>query len=65
MQAAPIDLALVGIGENGHLAFNDPPADFETTEPYLVVTLDDACESSSLAKAGSQTWRRSRARPSQ
>ena len=43
LQAAPIDLALVGIGENGHLAFNDPPADFETTEPYLVVTLDDAC----------------------
>jgi glucosamine-6-phosphate deaminase len=43
LQAAPIDLALVGIGENGHLAFNDPPADFETTKPYLVVTLDDAC----------------------
>ena len=40
---APIDVAFVGIGENGHLAFNDPPADFETTEPYLVVTLDEAC----------------------
>jgi glucosamine-6-phosphate deaminase len=39
----PIDLALVGIGENGHLAFNDPPADFETEEPYIVVTLDEAC----------------------
>ncbi len=38
-----IDLALVGIGENGHLAFNDPPADFETTEPYLIVELDQAC----------------------
>lgn len=38
-----IDLALIGIGENGHLAFNDPPADFETTEPYLVVQLDNAC----------------------
>jgi glucosamine-6-phosphate deaminase len=38
-----IDLAFVGIGENGHLAFNDPPADFETTQPYLVVTLDEAC----------------------
>ena len=38
-----IDLAFVGIGENGHLAFNDPPADFETKEPYLVVTLDEAC----------------------
>ncbi|HEV2973210.1 MAG TPA: glucosamine-6-phosphate deaminase [Pirellulales bacterium] len=39
----PIDVALVGIGENGHLAFNDPPADFDTEEPYLVVNLDDAC----------------------
>ena len=40
---APIDVAFVGIGENGHLAFNDPPADFETKEPYLVVELDKAC----------------------
>lgn len=39
----PIDVALVGIGENGHLAFNDPPADFETEEPYIIVNLDDAC----------------------
>lgn len=38
-----VDVAFVGIGENGHLAFNDPPADFETEEPYLVVDLDDAC----------------------
>jgi len=41
--ATPIDAAFVGIGENGHLAFNDPPADFVTVEPFLVVTLDDAC----------------------
>src|SRR6516225_1255340 len=41
--AAPIDLAFVGIGENGHLAFNDPPADFQTEEPYLLVDLDEAC----------------------
>ena len=40
---APIDVALVGIGENAHIAFNDPPADFETKETYRVVTLDDAC----------------------
>jgi glucosamine-6-phosphate deaminase len=40
---APVDLAFVGIGENGHLAFNDPPADFETEEPYLLVNLDQAC----------------------
>lgn len=39
----PIDVALVGIGENGHLAFNDPPADFETESPYLVVNLDEPC----------------------
>jgi glucosamine-6-phosphate deaminase len=39
----PIDVALVGIGENGHLAFNDPPADFDTEEPYIVVNLDEAC----------------------
>jgi len=43
ISAAPIDLAFCGIGENGHLAFNDPPADFETAEPYLVVNLDEAC----------------------
>ena len=40
---APIEVAFVGIGENGHLAFNDPPADFESEEPYLMVNLDDAC----------------------
>jgi glucosamine-6-phosphate deaminase len=43
IKAHPIDVALVGIGENGHLAFNDPPADFETEQPYIVVDLDDAC----------------------
>ena len=43
LAAHPIDVALVGIGENGHLAFNDPPADFATERPYLVVRLDDAC----------------------
>ena len=39
----PIDVAFIGIGENAHLAFNDPPADFVTEEPYLVVRLDEAC----------------------
>jgi len=43
-----IAVACVGIGENGHLAFNDPPADFETEEPYLVVTLDEACRRQQL-----------------
>ena len=41
---APIDLALIGIGENGHIAFNDPPADFETEEPFIVVELDERCK---------------------
>ena len=43
LTAAPVDLAFVGIGENGHIAFNDPPADFETEDPYIVVNLDEAC----------------------
>ena len=40
---AAVDLAFAGIGENGHLAFNDPPADFDTQEPYIIVDLDAAC----------------------
>jgi glucosamine-6-phosphate deaminase len=40
----------VGIGENGHLAFNDPPADFETQEPYIVVKLDEACRRQQLGE---------------
>jgi glucosamine-6-phosphate deaminase len=46
----PIDVAFVGIGENGHLAFNDPPADFETDESYLVVELDEACRRQQLGE---------------
>ncbi len=38
-----VDVGLIGIGENGHLAFNDPPADFSTTDTYQVVPLDEAC----------------------
>lgn len=46
----PIDVAFVGIGENGHLAFNDPPADFETTDPYIVVNLDEACRAQQMGE---------------
>jgi glucosamine-6-phosphate deaminase len=46
----PIDVAFIGIGENGHIAFNDPPADFETEEPYIVVTLDEACRRQQLGE---------------
>lgn len=45
-----IDVAFVGIGENGHLAFNDPPADFDVTEPYIVVELDEACRRQQLGE---------------
>jgi len=45
-----IDAAFIGIGENGHLAFNDPPADFETKESYIVVKLDDACRRQQLGE---------------
>jgi glucosamine-6-phosphate deaminase len=46
----PVDVALVGIGENGHLAFNDPPADFETSKPYIIVELDDLCRRQQLGE---------------
>lgn len=43
LNSGPVQVAFVGIGENGHLAFNDPPADFRTETPYLVVNLDETC----------------------
>ena len=43
LREAPIDVALIGIGENGHIAFNDPPANFDTKEAYITVTLDERC----------------------
>jgi glucosamine-6-phosphate deaminase len=46
----PIDVALVGIGENGHLAFNDPPADFDTEQPYIIVELDEPCRKQQLGE---------------
>jgi len=51
LRSAPVDIAFAGIGENGHLAFNDPPADFQTEEPYLVVTLDEACRRQQVGEA--------------
>jgi len=45
-----VDVAFVGIGENGHLAFNDPPADFDTEKPYLVVELDEPCRRQQLGE---------------
>jgi len=54
--SAPIHVAFVGIGENGHLAFNDPPADFKTEEPYLVVKLDEACRRQQLGEGWFSTF---------
>ncbi|MEQ4714071.1 glucosamine-6-phosphate deaminase [Providencia alcalifaciens] len=45
-----IDVCFAGIGENGHLAFNDPPADFSISSPYIVVNLDDACRKQQLGE---------------
>lgn len=54
--AHPIDAACIGIGENGHLAFNDPPADFDTEEPYIVVNLDEACRRQQLGEGWFPTF---------
>lgn len=50
-----LDLAFVGIGENGHLAFNDPPADFETEDSYLMVELDEACRRQQMGEGWFET----------
>jgi len=55
IRAYPIDVAFVGIGENAHLAFNDPPADFESEEPYLIVSLDEDCRRQQLGEGWFKT----------
>jgi glucosamine-6-phosphate deaminase len=51
LASAPIDIAFLGIGENAHIAFNDPPADFKTEEPYIIVNLDEACRQQQVGEA--------------
>jgi glucosamine-6-phosphate deaminase len=51
LASKPVDIAFLGIGENGHIAFNDPPADFETEEPYIIVNLDEACRQQQVGEA--------------
>jgi glucosamine-6-phosphate deaminase len=51
----PIDVCFAGIGENGHLAFNDPPADFKTTAPYFVVDLDKDCRRQQMGEGWFKT----------
>jgi glucosamine-6-phosphate deaminase len=55
IEKQPVDVALVGIGENGHLAFNDPPADFETKEPFIIVELDERCRKQQLGEGWFET----------
>ena len=61
LDRAPIDVGLIGIGENAHIAFNDPPADFEDQAAYKVVTLDERCRRQQLGE-GSPPWRMCRPR---
>jgi glucosamine-6-phosphate deaminase len=51
LASRPVDIAFLGIGENGHIAFNDPPADFETEEPYIIVNLDEPCRQQQVGEA--------------
>ncbi|MGA9508432.1 MAG: glucosamine-6-phosphate deaminase [Candidatus Sulfotelmatobacter sp.] len=51
LASLPVDIAFLGIGENGHIAFNDPPADFQTEEPYIIVNLDEACRQQQVGEA--------------
>jgi glucosamine-6-phosphate deaminase len=51
LASAPVDIAFLGIGENGHIAFNDPPANFDIEEPYIIVDLDDACRQQQVGEA--------------
>jgi glucosamine-6-phosphate deaminase len=51
LASAPVDIAFLGIGENGHIAFNDPPADFQVEEPYIIVNLDEACRQQQVGEA--------------
>ncbi|MGA8212480.1 MAG: glucosamine-6-phosphate deaminase [Candidatus Sulfotelmatobacter sp.] len=51
LASRPVDIAFLGIGENGHIAFNDPPADFKTEDPYIIVNLDEACRQQQVGEA--------------
>ena len=51
LASAPVDIAFLGIGENGHIAFNDPPADFDIEDPYIIVKLDEACRQQQVGEA--------------
>lgn len=56
IQSIEIDVAFIGIGENAHIAFNDPPADFETEDAYHIVDLDEACRKQQLGEGWFPTF---------
>ncbi len=56
IRKAPVDLGIVGIGVNGHIAFNDPPADFETKDAYIIVNLDETCRNQQVGEGWFKTF---------
>ncbi len=55
IRKAPVDIGLIGIGENAHIAFNDPPADFDTKEAYIIVNLNDRCKQQQMGEGWFET----------
>ena len=51
-----VDVGVIGIGENGHIAFNDPPADFDTDKAYKVVNLDERCRMQQVGEGWFRTF---------
>ncbi len=50
IRKSPIDIGLIAIGEHPHIAFNDPPADFNTKEAYIIVNLDERCKKQQMGE---------------
>lgn len=55
IRKSPIDIGLIGIGENAHIAFNDPPADFDTKEAYIIVNLNERCKQQQMGEGWFET----------
>ena len=55
LRERPIDIGVIGIGENAHIAFNDPPADFNTKEAYIIVNLDERCKKQQVGEGWFET----------
>jgi len=55
IRKSPVDIGLIGIGENGHIAFNDPPADFDVRDAYIIVNLDERCKRQQMGEGWFKT----------